>query len=104
VDEQFQHVGFNGNYEMITLDDLRIRLNGLYEELATLDTPDISRELNSLERIPQQTESVKLDGQVNLGVDVHVTDDKTTARAYVKRNTVPPWLNTGNVFDARGLE
>jgi hypothetical protein len=64
----------------------------------------IDRELNSVERIPEQAESVKLDGQVNLGVDVHVTDDKTTVSTRWGEKDKPSWLNTGAAFAARGIE
>ncbi|GMO64705.1 MAG: hypothetical protein Ta2A_12450 [Treponemataceae bacterium] len=62
----------------------------------------VEKEMALLPHVPQNQEAVKVDGQVQFGVDVHVTDDKPKVYAYLKKNTAPDWFNTGNAFAARG--
>jgi uncharacterized small protein (DUF1192 family) len=43
TDEQFQHVGFDNEYEMVVLDDLRNRLAGLQKELASMEPVTVNQ-------------------------------------------------------------
>jgi hypothetical protein len=46
-------------------------------------------------------QNMKVDGQVGLGVDVSLHDNRTTVSTYLNGNSAPAWLNTGNAPRAR---
>jgi hypothetical protein len=104
ADEQFQHVGFSGEYEMVTLGGLRARLIGLQEEMATLESSGIHHTAHTVNNQPVNDLILTPQGRFSTHPDDYIIAMKNPAALMGAGTPLPNQLRAEIRNEVRAVE